>query len=416
MKLMKKIIDSKKYRVVDLVIFIIGLVAANAYTVKLFYRQAMYSGGGWQSDLPSYIEEIQGINERYSYPYPVLFKVGKFFDIFTTPEWAIVLAVVLFNVLGMIIVKRIFDKQTGTKLLATGSTFCLFFLSMIYSDVFKSFGLPYKYRGVYSPNPWQNATYMAARPFMIIAFVYCAITLATYEKDFEKGNKLSKDQLTNYIIFAVALLIATMAKPSYTLVHMGAVGLVMVYRFFKNKCKTFRQTLIMGLFYVPTIIDMLYQYTSEFTGKSGIGVEQGIGIGLFKVWGYYVGNIPLAIILGTAFPILVLVFHHKMIKTDEQFRLSWQIYLMGFAMAAVFYEKGDRINHGNFMWGYICGLCLVFFTSIILLLKDTKEFMLGEKLGKQAAILTIQWILLAIHTLMGLKYFYYLMAFGMDYF
>ena len=63
---MKKIIDSKKYRVVDLVIFIIGLMAANAYTVKLFYRQAMYSGGGWQSDLPSYIEEIQGINERYS--------------------------------------------------------------------------------------------------------------------------------------------------------------------------------------------------------------------------------------------------------------------------------------------------------------------------------------------------------------
>ena len=85
-------------------------------------------------------------------------------------------------------------------------------------------------------------------------------------------------------------------------------------------------------------------------------------------------------------------------------------------MAVVFYEKGSSMYHGNFMWGYICGLCLVFFTSIILLLKDTKEFMLGEKLGKQAAILSIQWILLAIHTLMGLKYFYYLMAFGMDYF
>lgn len=414
--MINKLLNSKKYKTIDIIIFAVALVLANIVMMRLFYRQACYTGHGWESDIVSYIEEITGRNTRYSYPYPLLFWVAKAALLFTSPEWAIVISTTFYNVLAMIATKYVMKKQTGTALLSTFGTLSLFFLSMIYSNGFVALGIPYKYRGVYSPNPWHNATYMAARPFMIISFVYCAITLATYEKDFEKGNKLNKEQLTNYIIFAVALLLATMAKPSYTLVHMGAVGLVMVYRFFKNKCKTFRQTLIMGLFYVPTIIDMLYQYTSEFTGTSGLGEEQGIGIGLFKVWGYYVDNIPLALVLGTAFPLLVLLLHFRDLREDGQLRLSWQIYLMGFAMAGIFYEKGDRWTHGNFMWGYICGLCLVFLTSIIILLKDTKEFLLGEKLGKQVAILSIQWILLAIHTLMGLKYFYYLMAFGMDYF
>ena len=412
-----KILNSKYYKYFDYIAFAVLLVLTSVASLVLFYRQAIYAPGPpWPSDIKPYIEEMLGTNTKYNFPYPVMFKLGKLINYFApSPEWAMVIAVTLLNALAIIVVKIVLDKYTGAKLLSTISTTCLFFVSMIYGSVFERFGILNRMRGVCSPNPWHNHTFIAARPFMIVAFIFGVITLAQYEKDFAKGATNSWKQLSLYFIFAISLLLTTMTKPSYTLVHMGTFGLIMIYRLFVAKWKNFRQTILMGLFYIPTIIDLLYQYSSNFTGVASTGEEQGIGIGLFRVWSYSCHNIPLAIILGLFFPIVVLIFNWKSLKEDDIFKTSWLVLLMSFFMAAVFYEKGFREHHGNFFWGYQCGQFIVFMTSVIIILKDTLKLFNDGIRSKKTFVLLIEWCAFGIHTLMGLLYFYLLTAYGITY-
>lgn len=414
---LNKILNSKYYRIFDIVAFIVLFIVASLSSLVLFYRQSIYAPGPpWPSDMRPYIDEMLGTNTEYVYPYPILFKFAKLINYFApTPELAMVIACTLLNALAIVIVKIVLDKYTKARLLSTGCTISLFFVSMIFGGVFEQFGIINRMRGVCTPNPWHNHTYIAARPFMILAFVFGAITLASYEKDFAKGSKLSSKQLINYGLFSLFLLLTTMTKPSYTLVHLGTFGIIMVYRFFKNRCKTFRQTLFLGFCYIPTLADMLYQYSSTFTGVASTGEEQGIGFGLFRVWSYSCKNIPLAIILGLAFPLVVLIFHWKDLKTDNTFRVSWQYLLMSFAMAAILYEKGFREHHGNFFWGYQCGQFIVFMTSVIMIIKDTLKALSEGASKKEIIILVVEWLLLGIHTIMGLWYFYLLTAFGFTY-
>lgn len=414
---LNKILDSKYYRIFDTVVFILAFLLAAVSSLVLFYRQSIYAPGPpWPSDIKPYIEEMLGTNTEYVYPYPILFSFAKIINYFApTPELAMVIACTILNAVAIIITKVVLDKYTGSKLLSTGCTISLFFLSMIYGSAFEKFGILNRMRGVGTPNPWHNHTYIAARPFMILAFVFGAITLAVYEKEFAKDYKLTSKDIVKYALFALSLLLTTMTKPSYTLVHMGTFGLIMVYRFFKNKCKTFKQTILLGICYIPTIADLLYQYFATFTGVASTGEEQGMGIGLFRVWSHSCNNIPLAIVLGLAFPLVVLLFHWKDLKTDNIFRLSWQYLLMSFVMVAILYEKGFRENHGNFFWGYHCGQFFVFLTGMIMVIRDTLHAINEGASKKDIIILCVEWILLAVHTIMGLWYFYLLTAFGITY-
>lgn len=389
----KKIYNSKIYKVLDIVLAAAAIAAAGAVMLVLFYRQSISDGTTHMSDMGPYIQEMLGTQTKYSFPYPVLFKTGAFFNLFApTPEWAMVLALTFFNVAAMIITKVILEKQTGARLLSTAATLCLFFLSMIYFRGVSLPGIHYVYSGVFSPNPWHNGTYMAARPFMILAFILGADTLRKYEA--------GEVKVKEYIAFTIAMLLVTMTKPSYTIVHMAAAGIIMLYRFGRSKGAGFKAMVILGCCYIPTIIDLLYQFAGVFSGSNSVGQEQGIGFSLFKTWSRYATNYPLALILAGAFPILVLILHLGLLKTDSQFRFAWQVYLAGFIMAAILYEKGFREKDFNFAWGYICGLFLVSMVSLIVLLKDTMNIR-----RKTIIPVAAQWAVLGVHTIMGLRYF-----------
>ncbi len=405
-----------KKTILDRIIFIIFLVVSAVSMGLLFYKQAMTTNNQWPSDIAAYIEEIKGINTTYSYPYPIMFKVGKLLALpFQSAEIGLVLAVTIFNILAIIIVKYIIEKQTGKYVIATFMTFALFYCSMIYGSIWGNFGIHGKYIGVMSPNPWHNHTYMAARPFMILAFIFGVYTLENYESDFSNIKRISKKKLGIYIAFSISLLLATMSKPSYTLVHMAAVGTICIYRCIRSRFKNLPESLLLATTYIPTIIDLLYQFSGVFTGTSNSGTDNGIGFGVFTIWSQYTDNIPLAILLAAAFPLLVLVLHLKNLKTDAQFRFGWQIYLAGIIMQSVLYEKGPRAMHGNFSWGYICGLFIVFMVSAITLIKDTCAINKGTII-KSKLLIGLQWLVLTAHVLLGCYYFYTITVFGADYF
>lgn len=378
-----------------------------AVTFTLFYRQcaeSMIGSGLYHSDMKAYILEMQGLDSGYSFPYPILFKLSAFFDLFVSPEMAVALATTVLNTLAVVVLKFLLnalayqpltDRLQGKGWLAgtiiSVVAIGVFFVSMVITAPFGVYlpGIRYNYLGVFTANPFHNATYMAARPFAILAFWWYVKLLDSYEKQ--------ENDWKDYVLFSTFLLLATMAKPSFTIVLVATAGLIMVYRMIRSKFQNFKPTILLGLTFIPTFIDLLYQFNGVFVPKEG--VEGGIGFCFGDIWSLYCDNIPLAVGLAVGFPIVVLILNGKELKTNTLYRFSWQMYLCSFAMAFLLYEKGFRAPDFNFSWGYMYGIFFAFVGALAVLLKATAK-------KKNPWLLTLQWAAFGLHLLCGLYYFY----------
>ncbi len=397
---------NKQHVAIDCGFFTLLMLGVIVVTFSLFYRQcveSMIGSGLYHSDMKAYILEMQGLDSGYSFPYPILFKLSAFFDFFVEPEVAVAIATTLLNTLAIVIIKlalnRLLLEQltegfNGRSWLAGGLisvvSVGLFFVSMVMAPFgFYLPGILYHYLGVFTANPFHNATYMAARPFAILAFLWYVKLLDCYEQPEKAGKK-------DYVLFALFLLLSTMTKPSFTIVLVGAAGLIMVFRMVRSKFANFKSTILLGLTFIPTFIDLLYQYSGVFV--PGEGQEGGIGFCFGDIWSLYCENIPLAIGLAVGFPILVLILNYKEIKTNTLYRFSWQIYVMSFAMAFLLYEKGFREPDFNFSWGYMYGIFFAFVGALVVLIRATAT-------RKRPVLLILQWAAFGWHLLCGLQYF-----------
>lgn len=402
---------------IENVVFAVLVGIASAVTLWLFYRQcveSMLGTGLYHSDMKAYILEMQGLDSGYSFPYPILFKLAAVIHLVTGSlptgtELAMALATMLLNSVAMIALKIMLDRHVGAELrkampgkawlpgVLTGTVaVSLFFVSMVYppTGIYLP-GIKYKYLGVFTANPFHNATYMAARPFAILAFFKYAELMPLYEQD-----NAHKEYGRDYILFSVYLLLATMAKPSFTIVLVGAAGILMLWRMFHSKFRNFMPTIWLGVCFLPTFADLLYQFRGVFVPQEG--QEGGIGFTLGHVWLQYCGNLPLAIGLAVGFPILVLLLNYKELCRDSIYRFSWQIYGMSFLMAFCLYEKGFREMDFNFSWGYMYGIFFAFVGALLVLLRATGKADTKKKKGLAA----IQWLAYLWHLVCGLYYFW----------
>ena len=387
----------------DWAFFGVLLLFASAVTYTLFLRQTYGNPGYYHSDMKAYILEMQGLDSGYEFPYPIFFKLGAFFHLFAGPEVSVALATMVLNSLAMVFTKLALNHFTLKKLqdafgkykwmagmIISVTAISLFFISMLYPP--KGIYLPgikFNYLGVFSANPWHNATYMAARPFAILAFLWYVKLLDGYEEGFHGRWK-------DYALFSLFLLLATMTKPSFTIVLVGAAGLIMVWRMVKSRFRNFVPTIQLGLCFLPTFADLLYQYRGVFVPSEG--EEGGVGFSFGEVWRLYCDNIPLAIAIAAAFPLLVLVLNYKELKSCTLFRFSWQIFFMSLVMAFFLYEKGFRKPDFNFCWGYMYGIFFAFFGALVVLFKKTAE-------KKRPLLLGAQWLAFLWHLACGIYYF-----------
>lgn len=408
----------RKNRMIDGAIFAFMLAVATVITLRLFYMQTL---GGVDSDMKAYILEMQGLESGYSFPYPVFFKLAALVHFFASPEWSVAIALVFMNGVAMVVTKLSFNrlalKRPGDSYVLpwyVGGIFSfltvsLFFISMLYPP--KGIYLPgirFRYLGVFTANPFHNATYMAARPFAILAFLWYGKLLDVYEEGIGKKGK-------DYLFFAVFLFAATMTKPSFTLVMVSGAGLLMLYRLVRSGFKTLVPTVQLGLCFVPTFLALLYQYTGVFVPAEGD--EGGLGFCFGTVWAEYCDNIPLGICLAMGFPLLVLLLNLKEVKRNTLFRFSWLLYLVSFAEAFLLYEKGFRRVDFNFSWGYMCGIFFCHFSALLLLTQLTADSMMKKEDGIKGRrwVLSMQWLAYLGHVFCGILYFRDLLAGGTYY-
>ena len=402
----------KKNKIIDRSFFAVLLVGVSAVTLYLFYRQCTGNPGLYHSDMKAYILEMQGLDSGYSFPYPVLFKLSALIHLFTNPELAVAIATMLLNSGAMVVTKLAFnrlllsDAYIGANGCGTdsgngrlgGSASCswlrgafisvvsvsLFFISMLYppAGIYLP-GIKFNYLGVFTANPFHNATYMAARPFAILAFLWFVKLLPVYESGLCKGKKAafpngsaaecgaaqSGVALLDYICFSVFLLLATMTKPSFTLIMVSTAGLVMLYRLVRSRLHNFVPTAQLGICFIPTFLHLLYQYKGVFLPEDG--AEGGVGFCCGEVWAQYCDNIPLAVCLAVGFPLLVLAMNFRECRKNTMFLFSWQLFAVSFLEAFLLYEKGFRKPDFNFSWGYMYGIFFCHFGALAVLMSAT---------------------------------------------
>lgn len=409
--------DRRKNRMIDGAVFAVILIAVSAVSLQLFYMQTL---GGVDTDMKAYILEMQGLDSGYSFPYPVFFKLAALVHLFASPELSVSIALVLMNGLGMVVTKLAFNRLAGE----SGSrqvfpwyiggicsllSVSLFFISMLYPPrgIYLP-GIRFRYLGVFTANPFHNATYMAARPFAILAFLWYGKLLDKYEKGVGESRK-------DYLLFALFLFMATMTKPSFTLVMVSGAGLLMLYRLFRSGFRNFVPTIQLGLCFIPTFLALLYQYTGVFGPADG--EERGVGFCFGTVWREYCDNIPLGIGLAMGFPLVVLLFNWKKVRRNTLTRFSWMLYIVSFAEAFLLYEKGFRRVDFNFSWGYMYGIFFCHFSSLLLLVQLTAEYRRKAGDGRKAGgwPLLIQWLFYLGHVVCGIFYFRDILA-GISYY
>lgn len=391
---MEKLKENKNNRIlIDKLLFPLMLIV---YGVMIFYDFHLQTLGGKDTDMAAYIEEMLGTNEKYPFPYPLYFKLGALIHVFIkNPALCMVIGVTILAVLTAAILKWcLTGKEKEKGLWYTMVTFVLLMVSMLYVPTgFRFPGIKFAYVGVFSPNPLQNATYNAARPFAVLSFFWFAKILRSYEKE---------SNLKDFVIFSLSLFLTTLTKPSFTFVLVPTAGLIMLYRLIMAKGKNLLNSVKLGITFLPTFGLLLYQFFGVF-GPVEEG-ERGIGFGFLKVWEQYCSNVPLAIVLAAAFPLFFLCIHALDMKKQGKekygiFIFSLQCYLMSLIQFMFLYEKGFRMVDANFSWGYMYGLFFIYVAAAKILLEETLE-----KKGKMW-LLVLQWGAMFAHFICGICYY-----------
>lgn len=418
----------------DAVVFVLLLAAYTAATLYLFINQC-YQVPDFVSDMPDYVNKVAGIEGDYEFPYPLFFTLARLFAIFSDAPMGTAIATAFLNLLGICASKYYMDRAalewtmrcTGDDfcgnsasdkrislmgLSVTFMTFALFLLGNLYSPKNTAFfGFDYAYRcmGIYTPNPIWNATYMATRPFSIVCFFEsCRMVQLIQRRADGKPAAGFTDAVRAFewkraLPFAISLFLTTITKPSFTMVVVPALGLVLLVQLAGTKGKSFSGAFALCLTMIPTGLALLYQFFGVFTGTNVKGEETGIGFAFAKVWSNYSTNIPLSIIMGMALPIGVLVLNAGELKKNAYYRFAWINWLVAAVMFLCLYEKGFRMLHANFSWGYMHGMFFVFMMTLLLVIKNTIQWVKSYRI----VFVLAEWAVLFYHLVCGINFLVY---------
>ncbi|MBO4980766.1 MAG: hypothetical protein J6C84_02575 [Lachnospiraceae bacterium] len=410
-----------KSKKLDKILFPVLLVIYTGIMLYLFLMQC-YQVPDFVSDMPDYVNHVAGIKGNYEFPYPLMFVLSRVLAVFLGAPAAVAVVTALLNGVAVIVTKhymgcrlRDWPECAGMKwadLTVTFFTFALFLLGNLYSPKNTAFfGFDYAYRcmGIYTPNPIWNATYLATRPFAVICFFEACRILALLGARYQQGNPVAKISEAKAfpwkesLPFAVSLFLTTLTKPSYTMVVMPAMAVIMLIQLIRSRGRDFFDLFYLCVAMLPTVLVLLYQFGGVFSGTNVMGEETGIGFAFARVWSNYSSNIPLSIVMGMALPIGVLVLNIKELKSNGYYRFAWFNYLVATVMFLCLYEKGFRMLHANFSWGYMHGMFVVFLMTLLLMIKNTVRWRRSWKV----VFVLAEWAVFLYHLACGINFLLY---------
>ncbi len=301
---------------------------------------------------------------------------------------------------------RVAEKLTGREagISAAVVSGVLSFVMPLYVPWFNT----YQYEGQFSPNPIFNPTHMAVKPFGILCFMLAADLILAYkgeERLFFPGIRREK---WLYVWFAFALLLSAFAKPAfmYMLLPAGFVYLLIDLGFALWK-KDGSHKKVWGCMWriacasIPALLYLLSAYVA-ISLWGGTNDDASVAVYPFlTAWRIYSPNVARSIRLAMAFPIWMVLTNLKYFGKSVEGRFALIAYLTGTLEFSFFVETGEKLTHLNFAWPMMSGMLLLWVVSGARLAALTVR---PAEHKWEPVLVTVGWILLAIHFFSGLYY------------
>ena len=220
------------------------------------------------------------------------------------------------------------------------------------------------YLGYIGINVYHNPTSTLLKPLALLLFS-CA----------SKAFTLSRNSLTLVMASATLTVLATLAKPSYTICLLPALAILTAYHIWRKKMLDWR-LLTLGIL-IPALIVLGWQY--DVTYKNPILHDaSSIVFAPFKVMSHYKtfaseGYLGLFVrfVLSILFPVCVAALYFKVIGHDTKLFLAWLAFGVGAFYSYGLAESGARLLHGNFLWSGQITLFILFLTSTSIFMRQT---------------------------------------------
>lgn len=256
--------------------------------------------------------------------------------------------------------------------------------------------------GYFNPIVYHSPTLIAVRLFVI------PLTLLAL-RAFKVPRYRSLNHRMYFLLLSAAIvLVATLAKPNFTLVLLPACCLFGLYRVLRRQQVDF-VLLLVGLC-LPGFLLLGLQFLLIFTSREG---ESALAIGVLEFMKHWipVWRIPIQLLLSLVFPIGVYALFFKRARRHVYLNMCWTVFAFSAAVSYSLYETGGRFTHGNFLWNsYSAIFALMFASSLFMLEQHVSESkqevaritLFGVKLSKRVAIVAV---LFNLHVLSGIAYY-----------
>jgi len=353
----------------------------------LFYNQAINYKGLFPSDLPEHLSFVDKMVSgaikapEVGFEYTV-YAISKIF--FISYEYAaIILMSVIYTGMVFIIGWMLKNFLMISELKVIIFSACLISVSAIYLPFFSQHLLV----GPGGPNVWHNPTVLMIKPLALL-IVYFTLKGLQEEKSFY------------WLCSSALLFISLIYKPSFGIVFMPALGIYVLINYPKN-FKSYKNVLIMVF---PSILLLTYQ-TFMLLNHGDLNNKDPVYISSFAVLRHYTPNVFVSFLQGLAFPLALLICHFKKTISDRYLQLSWLVLIIAYAEFALLVEGApDRVIHGNFGWGYLVSMQLVFVFSFIELYRWTREVYSINSTFIEKLKIQLVWLIFSFHLFSGLIY------------
>lgn len=267
------------------------------------------------------------------------------------------------------------------------------------------------YLGQGSPNPWHNPTTLVVRPVAVLIFVLVTgECLRVQRSGFAKGQGL---RIWKGFLLALLLVLSNFCKPSFVQIFYPGIFILMFLWLFAYRFRNFPLGMQLLVCCLPSVALMGMQFLTAFYNETN-EESAGVIIAPFKVAGLYTDNIAFSTLLLLAFPLAIALCSIVRRTFDWTDGFAWIMLAAGAAEKFLLAEGGSRLWHGNFSWGYILAVYLLWFISIrdFAAWKCTFAHSSGVKKWISITAWVLCGVILLAHLVSGIYYLYYLIVLG----
>lgn len=234
------------------------------------------------------------------------------------------------------------------------------------------------YFGYLALNVYHNTTSLLLKPIIVLHLLWLYLWLSG-ERHVGTGF---------LFIGALLVVLSALAKPSYLVILLPAVFLMVV-----RDQPAWRSALLAIV--LPGVAVLAWLFLNTFGGGGG-----GLAFAPLKVMTHFTEpwTILPKTVLSLLFPLIMLAVLGRQVLADRLAVLCWLMLLLGLAYGLLLTETGERVFDGNWLWSGQLGAFALFVANTRLLLDNTRQSVSGWRL-------TLAWMVFSCHLVAGLAWY-----------